>query len=254
VTEQKLVRGVERVEPPKVDHTMPTGPWAFDEEVTDAFEDMLRRSIPQYEVMRRAVFEIGSGFVRDHTSVVDLGCSRGDALAPFVDRFGAYNRFVGVEVSEPMLAVARARFEGHARAGVVDIRALDLRTGYPPVLASLTLAVLTLQFVPIEYRHRIVSDVYASTIPGGAFILVEKVLGLDHETNSLLVSHYERLKREHGYSQDEIERKRLSLEGVLVPLPPDVDESLLRRAGFAHVECFWRFLNFAGWVAIRAAA
>src|SRR5436305_500605 len=101
------------------DDTRPAGGWAFDAAVTDAFDDMLRRSIPQYEVMRRAVFDLGCEFVRPQTDVVDLGCSRGEALAPFVERFGAHNRFVGVEVSPPMLAAARERFAGYVRAGVV---------------------------------------------------------------------------------------------------------------------------------------
>ena len=94
-----------------------------------------------------------------------------------VDTFGATNRFVGVEVSPPMLAACRARFAGYIEAGVVDIRALDLRQDYPPVQAGVTLGVLTLQFTPIEYRQRIVQNIYDGLLPGGALILVEKVLG-----------------------------------------------------------------------------
>ena len=33
--------------------------WQFDGSVTDVFDNMLSRSIPQYEVMREAVFELG---------------------------------------------------------------------------------------------------------------------------------------------------------------------------------------------------
>ncbi len=32
--------------------------WEFDTSVTTVFDDMLRRSIPQYEVMRHAVTEL----------------------------------------------------------------------------------------------------------------------------------------------------------------------------------------------------
>ena len=89
------------------DNILPAGKWVFDSAVTDVFEDMLRRSIPDYDNMRRLVFDIASRYVQPKTAIVDLGCSRGDALAPLVDRFGAQNFFVGVEVSEPMLAIAR---------------------------------------------------------------------------------------------------------------------------------------------------
>src|SRR5262249_39399854 len=153
-----------------IDTVRPSDRWSFDEEVTACFDDMLARSIPQYEVMRKATFDMGWRFVRPKTDIVDLGCSRGEALSPFVDAFGAFNSYVGVEVSPPMLEAARARFEGLISRGIVSIRDCDLRDSYPPVNASLTLSVLTLQFTPIEFRQRIVRRVFQSTIPGGAFI------------------------------------------------------------------------------------
>ena len=234
-----------------IDQVKPGTKWEFDADVTAAFDNMLARSIPQYDVMRRAVFDIGSGFVRRDTWVVDLGCSRGEALAPFVDKFGAHVRFKGIEISDPMVEAARNRFDGYIKAGVVEIEKFDLRTGYPGVFASLTLAVLTIQFTPIEYRQRIIQDIYRTNAPGGAFILVEKVLGADSVTNDLMVKTYHAMKAEHGYSKDDIDRKRLSLEGVLVPITADWNEQLLRTAGFHSVDCFWRWMNFAGWVAVK---
>lgn len=236
---------------PNIDQTMPEGKWVFDASVTDAFGDMLRRSIPQYDVMRAATFDLGSAFVQDGTDVVDLGCSRGEALDPFVRRFGARNRFVGIEVSEPMLDAARANFEGYLTTKVVDLRNFDLRTGYPPVRASLTLSILTLQFIPIEHRQRVIQDAYDKTVPGGALIVVEKVLGETAKLDRLFVEKYYDVKRANGYSQDAIDRKRLSLEGVLVPVTARWNVELLRQAGFRQVDCFWRYLNFAGWVAVR---
>lgn len=230
---------------------MPDGRWTFDDSVTSCFGDMLERSIPDYDEMRRLCFEVGRQFVRFKSNVVDLGCSRGDALAPFVRQFGAQNRYVGVEVSPPMLAAARERFACLIDHGVVEIRDDDLRRGYPPVKASLTLAVLTLQFTPIEHRQRIVRDAFKATLPGGALILVEKVLGSTADIDTTFVDLYHGMKRANGYTPDEIARKRLSLEGVLVPVTAGWNEQLLRTAGFAQVDCFWRNLNFAGWVAVR---
>lgn len=234
-----------------VDQTMPSGKWEFDSEVTHVFDDMLSRSIPQYEVMRKACLDMATRYVQPRTDIVDLGCSRGEAMATLIDRFGAYNRFVGVEVSQPMLDAARERFEGMIRCGVVDLRNLDLRAEYPPVQASVTLCVLTLQFTPIEYRQRILRDIYKSTVHGGALILVEKVLGATADLDALMVKTYYDLKAKNGYTQDQIERKRLSLEGVLVPVTAAWNEELLRMAGFRQIDCFWRWMNFAAWVAVK---
>ena len=67
--------------------------WEFDEFVTQVFDDMLERSIPQYGVMRDSVLAAAMPFQQSHTDIVDLGCSRGGAIAPFIDKFGAHNRF-----------------------------------------------------------------------------------------------------------------------------------------------------------------
>jgi tRNA (cmo5U34)-methyltransferase len=235
----------------RVDQLLAADRWAFDGSVTDVFDNMLARSIPQYEVMREAVFDLGSRFVTPDAAIVDLGCSRGEALAPFVRTFGAANRFVGVELSPTMLAAARERFAEPIAKGIVDIRDLDLRSAYPPEQASVTLSVLTLQFTPIEHRPRIVRAVFEHTVPGGAFVLVEKVLASAARLNELFAERYHAMKGRHGYTTEQIERKRLALEGVLVPVTSRWNEELLRDAGFRQVECFWRWLNFAGWIGVR---
>jgi tRNA (cmo5U34)-methyltransferase len=232
---------------------VPSGPhWAFDTSVAAVFDDMLRRSIPQYEVMRHAVTELAKCYVKPNTDVLDLGCSLGEALAPLVGCFGAGCRYVGVEVSEPMLEAARARFRRLIETGVVQILDLDLRRGFPRVSASVILSVLTIQFTPMEHRLRILEDIHAALLPGGAFILVEKVIGATAVLDRNFVELYHEFKRGSGYTREEIERKRLSLEGVLVPVTAGWNEELLKTAGFKQADCFWRWMNFAGWIAIKS--
>lgn len=233
------------------DNVMPDGAWAFDEEVTDVFDDMLARSIPQYEVMRRAVYEVGQRFVEPGTEIMDLGCSRGEAIAPFVSRFGALNHYTLVEVSEPMLEATRQRYRGWIDTGIMDVLEVDLREDFPHRKASLTLSVLTLMFVPIERRQKLVRNIYRSLEPGGALVLVEKVLGATAEIDELMVELYYNRKRENGYTEAQIERKRLSLQGVLVPVTAAWNEELLRMAGFGQVDAFWRWMNFQAWVAVK---
>lgn len=81
--------------------------------------------------------------------------------------------------------------------------------------------------------------------------MVEKILGANAQINQMMADAYAALKAEHGYSQEAIERKRLSLEGVLVPVTAQWNEELLAMAGFSCVDCFWRWMNFAGWLAVK---
>lgn len=222
--------------------------WAFDGEVTRVFDDMLARSIPDYAAMRELVTDLAVAFAQKDTHVVDLGTSRGEALAAVYERLGARNRYVGIEVSAPMLAAARERFAGR---DLVRIESIDLRTDYPKPAASVVLSVLTLMFVPIEHRLRVLRRAYESLVDGGALILVEKVLGSSARLDEAFVDRYWRMKREHGYTDDDVRRKALALEGVLVPITARWNEEALASAGFREVDCFWRVGNFAGWVAVK---
>jgi tRNA (cmo5U34)-methyltransferase len=227
------------------DHTLPAGKWEFNAEVTDVFDEMLERSIPDYAGMRETTTELAVRFAQPDTGVVDLGCSRGAALKPIYNVLGGSVSYTGIEVSPPMLAAAITEIP------FADIFDIDLRHSFPDVDASVVLSVLTLQFIPIEYRQKIVSQVYNSLRPGGAFLLVEKILGRDSVTNELFIETYLDRKGANGYSQEEINRKRESLEGVLVPVTSLWNEDLLKLAGFSHVECYWRHLNFAAWIGIK---
>ena len=85
------------------DNVMPTGKWEFNQEVTNCFDEMLSRSIPAYADMRALTERLGSKFVQRKTAIVDLGCSTGEAIKPFVSKYGAQNQYKLFDVSEPML-------------------------------------------------------------------------------------------------------------------------------------------------------
>jgi tRNA (cmo5U34)-methyltransferase len=224
----------------------PSGRWTFDEDVTAVFDDMLARSIPAYGEMRRVTTAVAARYYQPGTDLVDLCCSKGGGIAPVLDARRDVSSVVGVEVAPSMRAEAVDRFRSDPR---VKIRADDLCQTYPPVTASVTLAILTVQFTPIEYRHRILAAARRSTVPGGILVLVEKVLGSTPESQEALVELYHDHKHASGYTRDEIAAKRVSLQGTLVPVSARQNEELLFAAGFTSVECVWRSLNFAGWVA-----
>lgn len=233
--------------------------WSFDEGVTAAFDDMLERSIPNIADMRKIVTD-ATCWQLDRSGprvVVDLGVSRGAALAPIIDRMGVHARYYGYDVSAPMLAAAQERFQNWIDSRYVRIAEHDLRRGFPESCVSLSgqprvvLSILTLQFVPIEYRQMLLREIFQNLHEDGCLILVEKVLGEADETNRLMVDLYHGMKREKGYEQEAIDRKAMSLEGVLVPLPASVNEQFLRGAGFDLVEVIWAWCNFRAWVAVK---
>ena len=227
------------------DQVMPAGKWEFNQEVTDCFDEMLERSIPGYHEMRDLVTRIGSRYLKQNTSIIDIGCSNGNAIAPFIKRYGDEYNYICLDTSEPMINEIKKRF------GYIDTRVYDITKGLPNTECSLILSILTLQFTPIEYRQKIVREVYDKLVPGGAFLLVEKVLGNTEDIDEVLVNEYYQMKADNSYTQEQIAAKRKSLEGVLVPITAKWNEDMLHATGFSKVDCFWRYLNFAGWVAVK---
>jgi tRNA (cmo5U34)-methyltransferase len=224
----------------------PHGQWIFDEQVSDCFDDMLMRSIPGYAAMRSVTSAVAARYYQPGTAVIDLGCSRGGALAALLQMLPQIDHAVGIEISQPMREAALGRFAGDSR---VNIMAMDLRHEYPAERSSVVLAVLTLQFIPIEHRPGLLAAIRDHLTPGGVMIIAEKLLGSTPEVHDTLTELYYDHKRAAGYSEGDIAAKRVSLEGVLVPISERENLAALAAAGFCDIECIWRHLNFGAWMA-----
>lgn len=235
------------------DRIIPKEKWVFDADVVDCFSDMLSRSIPQYEIMRNLVFTLSKDALKSKQRfhLLDIGCSDGLGMVDFVKFFGARGQYTAVDCSVPMIEKAMKRFSSWIDANLMTITNMDLRNDFPNGMYNVCLSVLTLMFIPINYRQRIIKNIYDHLLPGGRVFIVEKVLGESADINDLLINEYHELKENNGYSKDDIDRKKLSLEGVQVPVTNSWNVELLRQAGFHEVDVFWRYLNFVGYIAIK---
>lgn len=252
-----------------------------DPETIEQFEQaVIRRQVPGYDLMRLRVLQLGYRFLAPNTAVLDLGTSRAKTIRDLIQvaherglpgaNPGTRNdvTYVGVDLEQDMLDAARVSVDKlaedlgiaqhQAHQGVI-LRQHDLRTSVIPAATefgdgySLVVSNLTLQFVPVVYRQQIVRDIYKNLAPGGAFILVEKVVGNSAITDDLLVEAYHDHKRRRGISEEAISRKRASIESYLVPHRSDENRHMLIQAGFLpyQVETFWRDLNFEAVIAIK---
>lgn len=237
------------------DNIIPQGKWSFDEDVSNCFEDMLSRSIPQYDVMRESsanlVHDIISPYAVENFNILDIGCSDGLMIQKLLNKFDYKGRYTGIDISEPMLQKARYIFEHEIKNKQVNIYNCDLRTNFPNEVYNAITSILSIQFTPIEYRQQIIQNIYNHLYLNGCFIMVEKVLGNTANINELFVKNYYDMKKQNGYTEEQIERKRLSLEGVLVPVTSDWNIDLLKQSGFRQVDVFWKWMNFVGYIAIK---
>jgi tRNA (cmo5U34)-methyltransferase len=155
-----------------------------------------------------------------------------------------YVNYVGIDSSTAMVSKARKRFADDERVTIVHGNIADAemqRLRYDSILS-----ILTMRFIPIEHRQEILKQIYDALTANGCFILVEKVLGESSLGQEHLVSVYHQMKKDNGYSEEQVEAKRLSLQNVLVPLRASENIRMLKSAGFSVVQPFWQNLNFVG--------
>jgi tRNA (cmo5U34)-methyltransferase len=230
--------------------------FAFDERVARVFDNMVSRSVPFYSEIQRIQSDITMDFLSEDSGVVcDLGCSTGTTIKHIAThpKCPQTVRFIGYDNSEPMLDKARAKLADEIQAGKVSLLTADL--SHLPALPECNVIIMnwTLQFVrPIERDH-LLKNIYSALRPGGVLFLSEKILGNDSVLNRLYIDHYLQFKKsQSGYTDAENQRKREALENVLIPYRLDENYALLERAGFKHIDTYFRWFNFACIIAVKS--
>ncbi len=234
----------------------PPGEFVFDARVAEVFDDMLARSIPLYQEQQAMVLQLAKRHWIPGTNVYDLGCSTATTLIGLRTALGGAARLVGYDLSAPMLEQARTKLRARGLEQCIELRRADLGAN-PMELrlepASVVTMCWTLQFVEPSRRDALISAIHESLETGGALIVTEKVRANSEELDDLFVDLYHAHKRRNGYSDQEIDRKREALAGVLVPLRLDENIDLFRRNGFEIVETFFQWLNFAAFLCVKRA-
>ena len=227
------------------------GKFEFNEPVARVFDDMLERSVPFYKECQRMVIDLALHFAQKDSAVYDLGCSTGTLLRHLARTIPEKQkiRFVGLDNSDAMLKKARGKLKGHLKR--CDLVEADLEGDFELADASVVIMNYTLQFLPPRRRAAMLKKIYQGLRPGGSLILIEKVRGESDGLNDLFIEEYHAYKHRQGYSKLEIAKKREALEKVLIPLKPGKNRDLLETAGFRQVDIFFKWFNFAGFLAIK---
>jgi tRNA (cmo5U34)-methyltransferase len=223
--------------------------FVFDDKVANVFENMLARSVPFYGAVNEMTAGIVNSIVREGERIYDLGCSLGTTLLQVESGLKPKSvELIGVDNSVAMLEKAKekAAHSGskcHFEEG--DITAIELKP------SACVIMNYTLQFLRPILREDFLRKIFDSLRPGGALLLSEKVILHDPLLNRKFIDYYTSFKSEQGYSQMEISKKREALENVLIPFSIEENLTLLKRAGFAHVDSYFQWFNFCSFIAVK---
>ena len=223
----------------------------FDATVVRVFDNMVTRSVPFYLEIHRMISEIARDYAQPETALYDLGCSTGTTFLALNTLLDPSIPFVGIDNSQEMLEKCRVNLERNSFTRPLKLVEGDLDKEVKIENASTVVLCLTLQFVRPKNRQKLIQSIYDQLNPGGAIILIEKVLAESAEFNRQFIKYYYDLKRRNNYDEMEISQKREMLENVLIPYKISENIEMLTDAGFHSCETFFKWYNFAGMVALK---
>jgi len=223
--------------------------WTFGEEVSEVFDEHVRKSVPFYDEGHKLICRLSDFFISSKSLCYDLGCSTGELTIKLAkhnkDKIGA--KFIGVEIEEDMVKKTKQKSVSLTNVEFV----VDDILQYPYEMADMIIAYYTIQFTRPRVRQDIINIIYNKLNWGGAFIMFEKVRGADARFQDILTALYTDFKLEQGYNADEIINKMRSLKGILEPFSTQGNIDLLKRAGFADIITIMKYVCFEGFLAIK---
>ena len=128
-----------------------TARWTFGEDVAENFDAHVRKSVPLYESGHDLTVKLSEFFVKNNSTVYELGSSTGTLIRKIADRHKDLNetRFIGLEVEQSMVSFSKRihsnvpnMFFQQAQAEEYEYEKCDFLTSY-----------YTMQFIQPKFRQ-----------------------------------------------------------------------------------------------------
>ena len=225
--------------------------FVFNEKVAEVFDDMLDRSIPHYQEVIGMIFQLLDGYLKPGDKIYDLGCATGNtllALSRQLQQRDLY--FAGVDSSAAMIDKANRKAEMYSKADAISFFQHDIMD-FEVENAGVIILNYTLQFIRPLLREEFLKKIFGFLREGGVLIVSEKVVCANARLNREFIDLYHQFKKERGYSELEIAKKREALENVLIPFTSRENIGLLQKAGFREIEQFFQWFHFASYIAVK---
>jgi len=194
----------------------------------------IRRYIPAYDAMIETVVAIVGALGAPY--VIDLGAGTGALGAAILDRVPSA-RVQFLDIDPAMLEVAGARVAGHG--GRAELRRGSFDDALPACDA--VVASLALHHVPeLDRKRALYARVHAALRPGGVLLIADITVHKTGAAHDHVYAEWTAAMARHGIARPQAEALFAQWAGEDRYYPLAVELELLRAAGFAHPDCFWK--------------
>jgi len=227
-------------------------PTAFDAESAAGYDRQIRTGVVGYDALHDAAAAVLGAELGAVARLLVVGAGTGEEVARLGrDRPGW--RFVGVDPSPPMLAIARRRA---AEAGVgeraefVEGVVADVATDRPFNAATL---LLVMHFLPDDgAKLGILRGIGERLRPGAPLLLADLHGDPASASFATLLAAWRQRMLDAGTAPADVATMFERIREHVFFVPEARIAELLGEAGFGEPLPFWRGLLFGGWLARRA--
>lgn len=219
----------------------------FDAEMANIYDDRgPRQLVPGYALFQKLLPIVLDAELKDDASVLVMAAGGGAELVALAAARSSW-RFVGVDPSAAMLALARRKLSD------ADAKRVDLVQGYvtdaPDGPFDAATSCLVMAFMPddgakLHYLQQLRRRLRA----GAPAVFVEMAAAKTPDGFARFMKFYELYARSNSADQELIERA-LGAQSSLHHASADRQTALLKEAGFHGVETFFQALYMQGWIA-----
>lgn len=205
------------------------------------------RQVPGLHALHRMAHLLLAEHAPDDGRILVLGAGGGLELRAFANARPGW-RFVGVDPSAPMLALAENTL-GPLASRVEFIHGeIDAAPAGPFDGAT---CLLTLHFLTLEERLHALRQLRERLKPGAPLVVAHHSIAQEPEERTRWLGRYASFAAASGVAYADARRAAEAIGRRLPLLSPAQEESLLERAGFTTPELFYAAFTFRGWVARR---
>ncbi len=219
----------------------------FDNNVASVFEDMVKRSVPGYEFLIENIGVLAKKFYQNETNIYDLGSSLCACSLAVLYKIKKIEGFIyAVDSSQAMINLCKKNIKKKEIKFVnSDIYDVDI------INSSVVIINLTLQFIELSKRTKLLKKIFTQLNKGGVIIITEKIL-LDKVSDDIFFKNFhDFFKENNGYSKEEIDRKKIALSKTMLIETEKKHESRFSYIGCKNFYQWFKCYNFVSWVLIK---
>jgi tRNA (cmo5U34)-methyltransferase len=215
----------------------------FDFTTINDFDGHISSSIKGYDVLHQLIITMSSFFIRDNSTLIDVGCTSGKLLNSLATYYSNSRvNCIGYDITDVNF------IESSDKVRLIKQDVTDAKFAMPR--SEIVYLIFTLQFLPIDSRQILLDKIYKSLRLNGALFICEKEICHDGRIQEVFTfSNYD--YKRNSFTCDDILTKEVSLRSVMNPLPVGRNVDLLREVGFTVIEQFFQSLNFRGYLCLK---